>query len=68
MISTHQHIAFLCGHFKMFGVPSGQQLTHLGWEKFHLPEDIRKIEKRFFYPSLLISAMQMRRTAVVSDM
>lgn len=53
MISTHQHIAFLCGHFKMFGIPSGQQLTHLGWEKFHLPEDIRKIEKRFFYPEFV---------------
>ena len=53
MDSTHQHIAFLCGHFKMKDVPSNQAITNLGWEKFNLPDDIRKIEKRFFYPEFV---------------
>ena len=33
--------------------PSAQQLTSLGWNKFNLPPDIRKIEKRYFYPEFV---------------
>lgn len=50
---THQHIAFLCGYFKIKDAPSNQALIGLGWEKFNLPDDIRKIEKRFFYPEFV---------------
>ena len=53
MESSHRHIAFLCGHFKMSVAPSSQAITNLGWEKFILPNDIRNIEKRFFYPEFV---------------
>ncbi len=50
MEPLHQHIAFLCGHFKVSGAPSSKALQGLGWERFNLPENVRRIEKRFFYP------------------
>lgn len=50
---SHQHIAFLCGHFMTLKSPFYQTVTNLGWEKFRLPDDIRKIEKRFFYPEFV---------------
>ena len=53
MEPTHQHIAFLCGHFKMSATPSSQELTSLGWKKFVLPDAVRKTEKRFFYPEFV---------------
>ena len=53
METSHQHIAFLCGHFQMSAAYSSQAIVNLGWEKFNLPADIRKIEKRFFYPEFV---------------
>ena len=50
MDSFHQHIAFLCGHFTLPQKIRYNGLNNLGWDDFVLPEDIRKIEKRFFYP------------------
>ena len=37
----------------MSAVPVYQSVINLGWEKFRLPDDIRKIEKRFFYPEFV---------------
>ena len=37
----------------MSALPSTQQLVNLGWEKFVLPEEVRKMEKRFFYPEFV---------------
>lgn len=53
MKSFHQHTAFLCGHFKMSAIPYNQQLINLGWERFNLPDEVRKTEKRFFYPEFV---------------
>ena len=53
MRSFHQHTAFLCGHFKMSAIPYNQQLINLGWERFNLPDEVRKTEKRFFYPEFV---------------
>lgn len=53
MESSHRHIAFLCGHFRMSATSSSQAITNLGWEKFILPQDVRNIEKRFFYPEFV---------------
>ncbi len=53
MAVTHQHTAFLCGHFKMSANIPHQQITAQGWNKFIIPDDIRKTEKRFFYPEFV---------------
>ena len=53
MNSTHQHKAFLCGHFAMSATPSSEELNNLGWEMFHLPDDTREIVKRYFYPEFV---------------
>ena len=53
MQSSHQHIAFLCGHFKMSAEPSLQDIDKLGWKKFNLPDNVRKLEKRYFYPEFV---------------
>lgn len=50
---SHQHIAFLCGHFMTSESLSYQTVTNLGWDKLNLPDDIRKIKKRFFYPEFV---------------
>lgn len=53
MAVTNQHTAFLCGHFKMSANTPHQQIAAQGWKKFIIPEDIRKTEKRFFYPEFV---------------
>ena len=53
MDAIHQHKAFLCGHFTMSAIPSSEELGKLGWELFHLPDDIRVVEKRYFYPEFV---------------
>ena len=37
----------------MSAAHSSQAIIQLGWEKFNLPEDVRRIEKRFFYPEFV---------------
>ncbi len=53
MSTLHQHTAFLCGHFTTSGTATAQELPRLGWQKFVLPDDIRQVQKRFFYPEFV---------------
>jgi len=53
MESLHQHTAFLCGHFTISTPQPAEGLVNLGWELFHLPEGVRDIQKRFFYPEFV---------------
>ena len=53
MESLHQHTAFLCGHFTIPTSQPSVDLTNYGWEQFHLPDGVRDIQKRYFYPEFV---------------
>ena len=53
MESLHQHTAFLCGHFTIPTSHPSVDLINYGWEQFHLPDGVRDIQKRYFYPEFV---------------